>query len=150
MHAHTHTENSMQPVRSVRIWLLHCVLALMVPVLCLETASAQSPVFVDVSISLFQHSADMDGEESLQTAVSRAETRYMPVMLALRLIDTDQWGAVRVTPLPDPGAELSVTATILESTHRQLSLEVNAIDSSGRVWLDRVILFASNSDVLVY
>lgn len=132
--------------------------------LCLVTdlVMAQDPVYLDVSISLFKHSGSSNialtetepsqalDPENAQEAIRLSETRYMPVMLALHLIDSGRWGAVRVTPQRDPTAELGITATILRADHERLVLQVAAIDSSGRVWFDRPFEAGVTSSTSLY
>jgi hypothetical protein len=68
--------------------------------------------------------------------VRKAEARYLPYVLRNTLETTNQWGAVRSLPEPDPAAELLVTGEILESDGFVLALRVIARDATGRVWLD--------------
>ena len=68
--------------------------------------------------------------------VRKAEARYMPYVLRNTLENTNQWGAVRSLPEPDPAAELLVTGEILESDGFVLALRVKATDATGRVWMD--------------
>ncbi len=68
--------------------------------------------------------------------VRRAEARYLPYVLRNTLESTNQWGAVRSLPEPDPAAELLITGEILESDGFVLALRFKAIDATGRVWLD--------------
>lgn len=122
---------------------------------CLWLSGAQvlaqqtSPGLVDISIQVFSHTevagatAGEHGASSAQqaspvvdeSAVQLAETRYMPMLLRYRLEAAGRFGAVRVLPLLDNGAELMITGRILDSDEEQLALAIEARDSSGRLWV---------------
>ncbi|MFT7218438.1 MAG: hypothetical protein ACI8Z1_000047 [Candidatus Azotimanducaceae bacterium] len=70
--------------------------------------------------------------------VRRVESRYLPSQLKDTLDRTGFWGAVRVMPVVDPGAELNVTGEVIQSDGIVLHLRVTARDTSGRVWIDDV------------
>lgn len=69
--------------------------------------------------------------------IRNTETHYLPVALRHTLLTSNQWGIVRVLPETDPSLDLLITGTILESTGADLLLHVRAVDSTGRVWLDK-------------
>lgn len=103
--------------------------------------------FLDISIQVFTHRepAQVTAATSPQTAaadkpvaaVRDAETRYLPMYLRYRLEQTASFGAVRVLPVFDNGAELRISGEILRSDGNVLELAVEAQDSTGRVWLDQ-------------
>jgi hypothetical protein len=66
----------------------------------------------------------------------KAEARYFAVMLRNTLESSAQWGAVRVAPDSVQFVDLAVTGKVIESTGKQLVLEITARDVAGRVWLD--------------
>jgi len=68
--------------------------------------------------------------------VRDAEARYLPFALRRTLVDSNQWGAVRVLPGRDPGYELLVSGEIIESNGARLTLRLTAVDASDTVWLD--------------
>ncbi|MEP5764267.1 MAG: hypothetical protein ABJ308_06725 [Halieaceae bacterium] len=70
--------------------------------------------------------------------IREAEARYLPYALRRTLVDSNQWGAVRVLPELDPGYEVLLTGRILESNGATLSLQIQARDSRDRLWFDRV------------
>lgn len=96
---------------------------------------------LDVSIAIFDPNLPTDSrvqqQQGIYPAVRQAEARYLPSFLKLTLEDSGQWGAVRLLPATDSGAELQVTATILRSDGSQLDLAVKAVDATGRIWTDR-------------
>ena len=76
-------------------------------------------------------------EKGVYRDVRRAEARFFPVHLANTLQLTGHWGAVRVVPTSTDAVDVVVSGTIRESTGRELALEIRAIDSAGRVWLEK-------------
>ena len=70
-------------------------------------------------------------------ALRQAEALYIPFLLRTVLENTRLWGPVRVLPSSDPTAELLITGTIVESSGERLVVQLSAIDSTGRQWLDQ-------------
>lgn len=121
--------------------LLACLALLAAPAF----AQQSTPGLVDISIQVFSHAADSTEAPTGNTArpvvdeasIRLAEVRYIPMLLRYRLEASGRFGAVRVLPLLDNGAELMIEGRILESSESQLRLALRAQDSSGRVWIDR-------------
>ena len=65
------------------------------------------------------------------------ETHYLPYVLRDTLLDSNQWGAVRVLPEFDPSLDLQIKGTVLKSDGIDLHLKIQAEDSTGKVWLDK-------------
>ncbi|NNF51350.1 MAG: hypothetical protein HKN59_02820 [Gammaproteobacteria bacterium] len=76
-------------------------------------------------------------EAGLYPEVRRSEARYIPYQLKETLQTTGYWGAVRVVPDARSVSDLQITGRIVESNGETLTLEVKAIDATGRVWLDK-------------
>ncbi len=105
--------------------------------------------FVDVSIQIFTQ-AEKPPEKAVTPAkkeptkpdpvqaVAVSETRLLPMYLRYRLEQSGNFGAVRVLPLLDNGADLRISGQILKSDGNVLQLAIKATDSTGRVWIDRV------------
>lgn len=96
---------------------------------------------LDVGVQVFATQADPD-EITLPGAaifaeIRNTETHYLPVALRHTLMTSNHWGVVRVLPETDPSMDLLITGTILESTGADLLLRIRAVDSTGRVWLDK-------------
>lgn len=96
---------------------------------------------LDIGVQVFATQADPE-EITLPGAaifaeIRNTETHYLPVALRHTLLTTNQWGIVRVLPDSDPSLDLLISGTILESTGADLLLQVRAVDSTGRVWLDK-------------
>jgi len=68
--------------------------------------------------------------------IRRTESLYMAVLLRDTLEKTGNWGTVWVTPKDSSAADLSIDAKILHSDGDIIQLHVNAVDATGRVWLD--------------
>ena len=78
--------------------------------------------------------------------IRKAEAKYMPVMLRRVLLDSGNWGVVRVLPEPLVSNELLVQGRILHSDGQRLELHITASDATGRMWLDRVFVAAAAAD----
>jgi hypothetical protein len=76
--------------------------------------------------------------------VRRIETLFLPFVLREALATTNEWGAVRVVPEPDPAAELLVSGEIIKSDGDTLEVALRAVDASGRVWLDKTYTDAAS------
>jgi hypothetical protein len=118
--------------------------------MCTVQASAAqiSENVLDVSIAVFTHhapapittlspEAPTDNTTSAAKAVRESETRLLPMYLRYRLEQAGKFGAVRVLPIADNGAELRITGEIIQSDGFTLELAVQATDSTGKVWLQQ-------------
>ena len=65
------------------------------------------------------------------------ETQFLPHLLKNTLVDSRQWGAIRVIPESDPSLDLIVAGEIVQSDGETLELQIRAFDSSGREWLNK-------------
>ena len=105
----------------------------------------QSPAaaqLLDIGIIVFDNVEDPAATQTygdrVFAEVRDKEIRYLPFLLRNTLIDSQQWGAVRVLPLADPSVDLLVSGTILVSNGTDLALQIRVSDSTGRDWLDKV------------
>jgi len=69
--------------------------------------------------------------------IIQKETQFLPHLLKNTLVDSNQWGAIRVIPESDPSLDLIIAGQIIQSDGETLELQIRAIDSSGREWLNR-------------
>ena len=69
--------------------------------------------------------------------IRKSESRYFPVLLMDTLQATGHWGAVRVVPASGINVDLTIEGRILSSSGRKLDLQLQAVDSAGRQWLDK-------------
>ena len=108
--------------------------------LTMQAATAQSPG-LNVSIAVFDPGipADASTHRRLQVfpRIREFESRLLPFVLRETLVATNEWGAVRVVPEPDPAAELYVAGEILRSDGASLELHFVAVDASGYEWLNK-------------
>ena len=108
------------------------------------------PTALNVSIALFDPGvpADVSVQRDLEVfpGIRQIEALFLPFVLRGVLSDTGEWGVVRVIRDSDSAAELLVSVTILESDGDRLSLDVHAVDATGRVWVDRVFAAETTAD----
>jgi hypothetical protein len=104
--------------------------------------SVNNKPLLDVSIKTFTANLPNDIQlqqaQGIYPAVRQAESRYLPSYLKLILEESNLWGAVRLLPDEDTGAELQISATINSSDGSQLELAVVATDATGRIWADKI------------
>lgn len=102
----------------------------------------QAEAALDVSITVFDPGipADQSTHRDLQVfpRIREIEALLLPFVLRKTLAGTNEWGAVRLVPEPDPAAELLVSGAIVRSDGATLELRLHAVDASGRVWLNKV------------
>ncbi len=96
---------------------------------------------LDIGVAVFATEADPEDVTlpgaAIFAQIRDTETHYLPVALRHTLLASNQWGVVRVLPEADPSLDVLVSGTIVESTGADLLLQVRAVDSTGRVWLDK-------------
>ena len=105
----------------------------------LDTASAisaRSPFNVSIRVFSSRQEAGRTLHGS-QARVRSVEKRYLPYQLKQTLDRSGFWGAVRVLPQDDSGAEIIVEGTILASDGLKLKLLIAVRDAGGKVWIDR-------------
>lgn len=98
---------------------------------------------LDIGIRAFDPNipaAIADNEEALDKRriypdIRNAEARLLPARLKSTLESSGQWGAVRVVPESVKFVDVLVTGRIIQSTGARLELEIDAVDSTGRVWI---------------
>lgn len=121
-------------------WYGVALLTFLSPMVIAE--DGRDPARLNVSIALFDPGipADRSLHRDLQVfpRVRKIEALYLPFLLHDALVDSRQWGAVRIVPEADAAAELLLSGTILGSDGNSLQLQLRAVDASGAVWVDRV------------
>ena len=104
-------------------------------------ASQQAAAEINISIAVFDPGIPADASSHRELLVfpkiREIEALFLPFVLRRTLVVTNEWGAVRVVPEPDFAAELLVSGAIIGSDGETLELRLQAIDASGRVWLDK-------------
>jgi hypothetical protein len=105
-------------------------------------AQARRVSELNVSIAVFEPGVPEEPLEQRRLQVvpdiRGVEAILLPFMLRQTLVETDEWGAVRVLPAPDYAAELLVSGEIVRSDGNALELRIRAMDAAGREWLDNV------------
>ena len=116
------------------------------------TAEVPQDELLDVGVRLFDPNIPADEKEQekrgIYPDVRNAESRYMATLLRDTLEGTGQWGQVRVLPHDGSGMDVMVGGRILESTGRDLQLELQATDATGRVLLKKT--YAGVADLRAY
>lgn len=96
---------------------------------------------LDVGIVVFDPGIPADASTHSKLGIfpeiRKAEAKYMPVMLRAVLVDSGDWGVVRVLPEALESSEVLVTGTILHSDGQRLELRIRASDATGALWLDQ-------------
>jgi hypothetical protein len=95
---------------------------------------------LDLGIEIFNPGAEEDDREKLRRRglspeLRRSEARFMSYHLKKTLEGTGNWGAVRVVPGAGEGLDVVVTGRLVESNGKRLTLEVDASDATGRLWV---------------
>jgi len=112
------------------------VLAFIIAALYLTPASAQ----LNISVTTFDAGVpeDYSLHRDLQVfpKIRQIESMFLPFVLRQSLVDSGEWGAVRVVPESDDKAEILVTGTITHSDGETLGIELRAIDSRGQEWVN--------------
>lgn len=107
-------------------------------------AQTSEPTLLDISISVFEMNLPEDiqlqEQQDVYPAVRQAEVRYLPSFLKLILQQTGNWGAIRLLPENDIGAELQIAGKIVRSDGETLELEMLVTDATGRIWIDKTYL----------
>ena len=104
-------------------------------------ADARRASQLNVSIVAFDPGipTDVSSHRRLQVfpRIREVEAMFLPFVLRDTLVNTEQWGAVRVVPEPDIAAELLVSGTIIRSDGSTLELQIRAVDATGRTWINK-------------
>lgn len=99
-------------------------------------------LLIDVGVQLFDpglslHDPSDWEKKRIFPEVRKSEARYLPVHLMETLQATGQWGAVRVVPSTVESFDLTVGGQIVESSGKELVLDIRAVDVTGNTWLER-------------
>lgn len=118
------------------------VVILLCASLPLPALAADEADFIDVGLLIFDPGIPDDQSTHSRLGIfpeiRKSEAKYMPVMLRQVLVDSGDWGVVRVLPDALESSELLVTGTLLHSDGQRLELQITARDATGTQWLDKV------------
>jgi hypothetical protein len=116
------------------------------------TTEVAEDELLDVGVRLFDPNVPATTEQQekdrVYPEVRKAESRYIPLVIRDTLEDTGQWGQVRVLPGDGTGMEVFVDGRILESTGRELRLQLVVSDATGRAWFNKV--YEGEADTRAY
>jgi len=122
------------------------------PPVALETATNEVPAYAQMEVGVVVFDSAVQGRlseelgEWLYTEITRKETQYLPYLVRNTLVESNQWGPVRVLPESDPSMDLLVFGTVLRSDGEVLELEIKAIDSTGTEWLNKRYMEVASMD----
>jgi len=100
-----------------------------------------SDQLVDIGIEVFKEGdTDEEAMEKQHTSqqIRKSEVVFMAYHLKTTLEESGFWGDIRVVPDGATGKDVLVTAEVLSSNGEELALDVQARDSQGNVWIDRI------------
>lgn len=101
------------------------------------SASALLEVGVQVFGTAQNEAGEYEVGDWVFDEIIQKETQFLPHLLKNTLVDSRQWGAIRVIPESDPSLDLFVEGQIIQSDGETLELQIRAFDSSGREWLNK-------------
>ena len=105
-------------------------------------ASTSDGTALNVTIPVFDPGIPDDPsvfrEMQVFPRIRQIEARLMPFLLRETLVESEQWGAVRVVTKPDAAAELQLYGTIVRSNGDWLDLRIRAVDATEYVWFDKI------------
>ena len=76
-------------------------------------------------------------DEGTNPDIRKAESHFMAYHLKNTLHQSSQWGAISVLPASEGDVDVLIEGKILESNGETLTLKIDAVDASGRVWLNK-------------
>jgi hypothetical protein len=113
-------------------------------------ATPEEAQLLDIGVVVFasapQQLDDQRYGEGVFTEVRDNERHLLPFNLRQTLLQSNQWGAVRILPQEDPAVDLTVTGTVLRSDGQLLELNILARDATGRVWLNETYTDVAQTD----
>jgi hypothetical protein len=131
------------PVRAMLAACLRAVacILLYLPLITAAHFAAADEAVIDVGLVIFDPGIPADesthSKLGIFPEIRKAEAKYMPVMLREALVQSEDWGVVRVLPEPLDSAELLVTGKIMRSDGERLELQIEARDATGLQWLNK-------------
>ena len=120
--------------------------ALVAAMLCLAPQLVQAQL--NVSITAFDPGVpeDNSSHRDLQVfpKIREIESMLLPFVLRQTLVDSGDWGAVRVVPEADTASELLITGKIVHSDGEMLAVQLSAVDARGHEWANKT--YTTQSD----
>lgn len=116
------------------------------------TTEVSSDELLDVGVRLFDPNIPEDVLEQekkrVYPDVRKAESRYFPILIRDTLEDTGYWGQARVLPADGNGMDVYIDGRIVESTGREIKLDVKVSDATGRTWFTKT--YEGQADLRAY
>ena len=116
------------------------------------TSEVPADELLDVGVRLFDPNVPEDEVEQEKKRifpdVRKAESRYFPMLIRDTLEDTGYWGQARVLPPDGTGMDVFIDGRILQSTGKELKLDIKVTDATGRVWFTKV--YEGKADLRAY
>lgn len=120
--------------------------ALVAAMLCLAPQLVLAQL--NVSITAFDPGVpeDNSSHRDLQVfpKIREIESMFLPFVLRQTLVDSGDWGAVRVVPEADTASELLITGKIVHSDGEMLAVQLSAVDARGHEWTNQT--YTTQSD----
>ena len=104
----------------------------------LEVATAPSMPELDIGVVLFDPGVE-DNDDSPAAVVRRLEASLLARELKAALIESNQFGVVRLVPEASALTPVSIHSEILRSDGRDLIIHVTVRDAMSQVWFDHTI-----------
>ena len=102
---------------------------------------------LDVGILVFKSdelSPDDAQKEGTNAQIRKAESHFIPYHLKNTLHQSSHWGTIQVIPSKADSVDLTVIGTILRSNGEQLMVDIEVVDATGKVWLEKKYLAEAN------
>ena len=121
---------------------------ILLTLLCVTPAAAQ----LNISVATFDPGVpeDRSSHRDLHVfpKIREIESKFLPFVLRQSLVDSGNWGAVRVVPEADEAAEILVTGEIVHSDGEFLGVKLRAVDSRGHEWVRQAYSTSSSYEDL--
>jgi len=101
------------------------------------SANVPEDLLLDVGVAVFDPGIDeikRADEETTNSQIRVAESRYAPYLLAETLQSSGNWGIVRLMPNNSSPMDVVINGTILQSNGEQMIIRIKVTDSTGREW----------------
>lgn len=114
--------------------------------------TADDDRLLDVGVAIFDpgipDDASLHDELEVFPRIREAEAKYLPVTLRRELVDSGQWGVVRVVPELGSLSDVAVEGRIVSSNGRLQRIHFRVTDATGRAWLDREYTLAAGEETV--
>ncbi len=94
------------------------------------------PFPIEIGVVVFEPGQMAFDERDARHTLRKVETRLATAYLRDVLTESNNWGPVRVLPETSEFAQLTVHGRFVHSDGRDLVLDIEVRDATGRVWMD--------------